>query len=200
MDYYNNEQLYHYFENEIKKSAAEQTEQLKKEIADQRDKELSKIQKELKESIDSAAELEIKELQVDHSYEINRIISENSRSLIKRRQELLENVFAEAKIKLAKFVFSKDYGKLIESKLQNIVDKFSDYSVIFRIKPDDQILLGILQSTYKHPFTVQSDSEISIGGFSVICEQLGIEMNETLDQRFNEQKEWFYANSNLYVK
>ncbi|MBN2504023.1 MAG: V-type ATP synthase subunit E [Bacilli bacterium] len=200
MDYYTNEQLYRYFENEIKKSAAKQSEALRNEIADLKDKELKKIQKELQDSIENATKLEMKELQVDHSYEINRIISDNSRKLMKRRLELLENVFSEAEAKLLKFVGSKEYEKLMEEKLLRIADKFSKCSIIFSLKPSDKALAEYLKANYKHKYSIAFDPEIKIGGFAVLCEELGVEIDETIDHRLKDQKEWFYANSNLFVK
>ncbi len=200
MDYYTNEQLYRYFENEIKTSAARQSEALRKEIADLKDKELKKIQKDLQESIDNATRLEMKELQVDHSYEINKIVMESSRKLMKLRQQLLEEVFTEAETKLRDFVASEEYAKLMEKKLSDILEKFSKCSVVFSVKPGDQALTEMLKRNYHHEYFLEYDPEIKIGGFSVFCAKLGVEIDETIDHRLKDQKEWFYANSNLFVK
>jgi V/A-type H+-transporting ATPase subunit E len=200
LDYNTNERIYIYFENEIKRLSAKQSDLLRKEINDLKEKELEKIEKELKESIENAAKREIKELQVDHSYEINKILADNSQKLMKRRLEMLEVVFSEVQARLMKYVTSKAYEELINSKLKDIADKFSGCSVVFKVKPSDKILIDCLKANYKHKYKIELDPKIKIGGFAIFCDIMNIEIDETIDFRLQEQKEWFYAKSNLYVK
>jgi len=61
-------------------------------------------------------------------------------------------------------------------------------------------LIETLKDSYKHKFIIEADPEIIIGGFSAFCDKLSIEIDETIDNRLMDQKEWFYANSHLFVK
>ncbi len=200
MDYNTNERIYIYFENEIKRLSAKQAEALRKEITDLKDKELKKIEKELKENIENAAKREIKELRVDHSYEINKILTENSMKLRKRRQEMLEVVFTEVQTRLMKYVTSADYKEMINNKLKDVADKFSGCSVVFKVCSTDKIIVSCLKENYRHKYAIETDPKIKIGGFAIFCDTMNIEIDETIDFRLKEQKEWFYAKSNLYVK
>ncbi len=40
----------------------------------------------------------------------------------------------------------------------------------------------------------------SLGGFRLECIEKGIVVDETFDTGIDEQKEWFYQNSGLFVK
>jgi len=61
-------------------------------------------------------------------------------------------------------------------------------------------LIEALKDSYKHKYTIETDTEIIIGGFNAYCDKLSIEVDETIDNRLKDQKEWFYANSHLFVK
>lgn len=200
MDYYSNDQLYKYFEAEIRQNASKQMEALQKQIADNKAREINKVKEDLQESIDRKLKADLKELDTDHSYEVNRITQDNSRKLMKRRQELLEDVFSKTEAKLVEFTKTDAYGALMKAKIDALADRFSGCTTRFGIRKDDSICEKAIKANFHHDLKIETDPAIEIGGFSLLCEKMGIEIDETMDTRLSDQKEWFYENSNLYVK
>lgn len=200
MEYFSSEQLYKYFESEIKSSANSKMNQLRKEIDELKARELKKIDDELKESIDQALSLELKELKTDHSYEINRIMTDNARILMNKRLELLNSVFDDVKKKLLAFSSTEAYTKLMKKKIAVLNQVFKDQEVVFDIKKGDSLLTEVINHDFLGKYTIQTNEKIQFGGFYAACIKKGIEVDETLDFKLDDKKQWFYEKSNLYIK
>lgn len=200
MEYFSSEQLFKYFQEEIKEASEKRINQLRKEIEELKAKELKKIDDELRESIYHGLEIELKELKTDHSYEMNKVMTENARLLMNRRQELLLSVFEEVKEKLAKYMKTDDYVKNMTKKIEKTQNLFSKDEVIFSIKKTDQLLEKTIKSVFTGAFTIEYSENIQIGGFLAACKKKGIEIDDTLDYLLEDKKQWFYEKSNLYIK
>ncbi|MBU1145256.1 MAG: hypothetical protein KJ971_05310 [Firmicutes bacterium] len=200
MEFISNDQLFKYFELEISTSMTKQINKLTQEIKDVKEQALKTINEELKDSISHALTLELKELKTNHSFEINKINVENGHKLMKKRQELLENVFQEVFNKLLVFSTSSQYSDLMKSKIKELNNVFLKSYAIFKIKKADDLLAKVIKENYNGKFEIQENFEIELGGFIASCSEMGIETDETIDYRLNDKKEWFYENSNLYIK
>jgi len=200
MEYFSSDQLYKYFESEIKSSANAKMNQLRKEIDELKAQELKKIDDELKASIDQALAFELKELKTDHSYEINHIMTDNARVLMNKRLELLNSVFDDVKKKLLSFSKSQAYQTLMSKKVEALNHVFQDQKVTFDIKNDDDLLKEVIQKKFKGTIEIQTNDKIRFGGFFARCVKKGIEVDETLDFKLDDKKQWFYEKSNLYIK
>lgn len=199
MEYTSSEQLYQYFANEIKETASKKMAKLRKEIADLKATELQKIEEEIKSSVDHALGLELKELKIDHSTELNRLAGENAKALMKRRLELLDAVFAEVQSKLIAFTNTLDYQWLMEKKFSAVEKVFSNDKLNFEIRPSDTALKRWIELKFPSS-TVSVSNRIEIGGFFVSSPTRGIELNETLDAKLEEQKQAFFEKSNLFIR
>lgn len=200
MEYLSDEQLFQYFQKEINESKQKRINKLRKEIDGIKEKELKIIHQELDENIQHALRLELKELRTNHSFEINKINTENSRNLMKKRQELLQLVFDEVSQKLKKYLKSKEYEAKMKEKILGLENTFQHQEVQFQIGDNDTILENVIKSVYQGKNKIEKVDSIMHGGFIVSCLDKGIEIDETIDNRLLEKKEWFYENSNLFIK
>jgi len=200
MEYLSSEQLLRYFEKEIHEASKKKIDELKKEIDAIKSAEIAKIDEDLKESISHDLDLQLKDLKTDHSYEMNKLLTENAKELMIRRQELFQSVFIEVKKKLLSFIHTDDYKKLLSSKIHKINPLFEQDEIIFYVKMDDSIIEEVLKHEYKGKYSIEKSPSIELGGFLAGCIKKGIELDETLDTILESKKQWFYEKSNLFIK
>ncbi|MDD3122868.1 MAG: V-type ATP synthase subunit E family protein [Candidatus Izemoplasmatales bacterium] len=199
MEYYSSDQLFKYFSAEIKSSANAKMNQLRKEIDELKAVQLKKIDEELKSSVERALTLELKEADTDYSYEINRILMENSKKLMNKRTELLNSVFNEVKSKLLLFLKTDEYKSLMNIKVESLNTLFKNKKVIFNIMKNDKLLTDAIINNFHNEYEIKPTDKIVLGGFFADCDELGIEVDETLDFKLEDKKQWFYEKSNLFI-
>ena len=72
--------------------------------------------------------------------------------------------------------------------------------VVFYVADRDQAVLKDICEAYGKPCEGKCDADILLGGFRMECEEKGIVVDETFDTGIDEQKDWFYTNSGLFIK
>ncbi|MFW5913744.1 MAG: V-type ATP synthase subunit E [Bacillota bacterium] len=200
MEYKTNQDLYNYFTHEIERIGEQQIEALRKEMDEKKRSELKRINEEIEQKMDKYLNRELRSLNTDFSSEINRIHTENHRKLMDKRKGLLQEVFKEAEKKLESFIQSKDYRSLMKSRIQKAIDFLDAKDIVFTFKEDDETIRDVLEADFDDAYTVETDSDIRFGGFKAKSSEKGLEMDETFTRKLEEQKEWFYANSNLFIR
>lgn len=200
MEYQSNDQLFQYFQKEIKEASEKRMEELKEEIESIKTVELKKIDDELKDSFNHDLELQVKELKTDHSYEMNKLMSENAKELMNKRQELFVSIFEEVKSKLLKYIKTKDYLAAMTKKVDEINKLFVKDGIVFTVMKNDEVVKDAIARSFKGKYKIETSDQIQIGGFLAACLAKGIELDQTLDTLLEAKKQWFYEKSNLYIK
>jgi vacuolar-type H+-ATPase subunit E/Vma4 len=200
MPYFNRDDVYRQFAKEINGKADEQIENLKKQIEETKEKNLRKIHNELKTSIFRNLDLELNEINADFSANLSRVKTEHTKDLMKKRRELLDSVTKEAKEKCLIFVSSPEYKELMAKKVKKTNKDFSKKSVEFRIKKGDDVISEVINKNFNGEYVIKEINEIEIGGFSAICYDMGIMIDETIDGKLREKQLWFYEHSDLAAK
>lgn len=200
MDYNSNDQLLKYFEEEISNASKKKLAELRKEIDDLKASQLKMVDEELKSSNRHALNIELKEVNSDHSIEISKIKSENAKTLMNRRLELLNDIFIEVREKLLEFSKTKKYTDLMITKIISYKTKFMNKPVVFNVKLKDENLIKAIKENFTGKHEINKTDKIELGGFSIDCYEMGIEIDETMDYKLNEKKQGFYKESNLYIK
>lgn len=200
MEYFNEDKIFSYFEEEIRNSSLKDIQSLKKEIKEIKENELKKIHNEVKQQIDLTLKIELKDLNNQRSMEISKISNEYKLKLMKVRENLLEQVFSSVKEKLNNFTNSNDYVELMKEKVKNVNQEFANEKVIFKINKDDKRIRKIIESNFLFEYDIEVVPEIYIGGFEACTIEKGLEIDETIDTKLNEKKQWFYSNSKLFIR
>ena len=81
-----------------------------------------------------------------------------------------------------------------------IRDRYDFDQVVFYVARRDERLLPIIKEAYGKDCRGEVDDDIMLGGLRMECLAKGIVMDETFDTGMDEQKEWFYTNSGLFIK
>jgi len=201
MAYYNEDQLRRYFEKAIKRESEEQIRKLQKEVDYLYNREIKKIMEdiEIKRQVQMAKEL--KEVQINYQEELNQIGSGYDEKLIMKRHEMTALVFKEIETKLIAFAKTSGYKDWLNKRLENYTSKINGYHVIIHVSDQDQIAEKMINDMYKSlSFEIEKDKKIRFGGFILTIADKKIEVDETLDARLEEQKEWFLNHSKLFIR
>lgn len=201
MTYYNEDQLYRYFEKAIERESKTKAEKLKKEINYIYHREMKKITEDLtlKKSLELSKKL--KEEQINYQEQLNQIGIGYDEKLIAERAKLSTSIFTEVTKKLIKYVQSSAYVKQMTEKLEELKKHYHGHTLSFRIASHDDLLEKLITSycTPDH-YVIHKTQDILFGGFFVEVQKENIEIDETIDTKFEEQKAWFYQNSKLFIR
>jgi len=183
-------------EDDVNDKANLLIDRINEEIEYLRNKSLKKYKAHLDQEINAYRENELDELKLATASSISLSKLENKRNLLKLREEYVESIFNELDSKVINFVSSDKYNDY----LSKCLDKYDvDYSKgVFLVKEDDvKLITNILKEK-------EINSEVKavylrLGGFKFESKELSILIDESLDSRIENQKEWFQENSGFII-
>lgn len=183
----------------IEKYAAEQRNKIETEAEEFKAKELNKAEEDgLKEAY---VLLQKKMLSINTGIarELSKAENASRKSVFQKRREIEDKVFERAKEKLLAYAKTGKYtSKLLESA-EAVSQKLTADDVILYICERDLKLKDKILSAFGRKCDIQVSDEIQIGGLTGLSRQLGLLVDETLDTKLENQKEWFCENSGLTV-
>ncbi len=182
--------------NTIVKDVKEQEklieDQIKSEVIYSHDDQMTMFKEGLKKEIDTYYEKELNELKNFSATEASQAKLKTKKELLMKRQDLVENVFAEAKKRIDTFVSSDEYEKYLYRKLSEIEAVKAD-SVFYVKKNDIDLMKKVL--SLKNLNNTVNESIIMVGGFIMLNKADNIEYDYTFDTKIKEVKQWFQNNS-----
>ena len=185
--------------DEISSLAQEERLAISKQAEDFQEKELSRV----KESIEQGAERKIQddmdEIIESAKRQIAQFDNDQKQKLLNHREELIQRVFATVGKKLSEYTYTDKYEQEILAKVTEAGANHSLENSIFQMTKRDSALYEKIKEAFGMPGEVKSDVTVEIGGFKLVNLQQGILIDETLDNRLQEQKRWFYQNCDLGV-
>jgi vacuolar-type H+-ATPase subunit E/Vma4 len=194
------ENVYQYFQKEIEESGNKKIQELKDEIKSIREKQMDILNEEISDTITRTKEIELNEMNQEYSSTLNRLIVDNHKEIIKKKNDLLESVLFEVRTKLLQFVETDKYKQKMIFLVKKIDKDFCGDEINFKVKNNDKIMKKIIDENFKNKHVVIEDKNINIGGFIAICVEKGILTDQLIDSSLEEKKQWFYKNSKLAIK
>ncbi len=185
--------------SDIEAQTEESLRSLRWESETQREAIITAIRKKAQEEAALYKEQELVELRSNLIQNESQAKWKVKHDLLKRRAELVDELFEEVRQDLLIFVKSQDYDTLhrdILSKLSQR-DDIGNASLLVNeneIKRFEAILL-----TLKLEFPVLTNEQIHIGGFILVSENKRLEIDHTLDAQLQSQREWFFNHSKLVL-
>ena len=199
MPYYETE-VTRYFEKEITESANEKIEKLKKEIEDIKKRQLDIIDEEIHASVFRAMEIELNELTLDYSAQINRLKLQTHQKLLRKKNELMESILLEVQRKILDFTKTDKYKTELKKLIKKIDKTFCGNDMLFKIKKNDLIMKSIISDNFTKNYQVEETDEIVLGGFIAVCRTKGILTDQTLDAKLEEKKNIFNHKMKFVIK
>lgn len=128
---------------------------------------------------------------------------EMRKKLISQRDKCSEEIFQAVRRKLEEFSLSgKEYEEYLKTVFTEVVQngRFSIKEAIVYISPRDMKYKELFQTVSPELCHIEADDKISIGGFILEEPVRGLLLDETLEEKLNRQKEWFYRSSGFTVE
>ncbi len=200
MAYYNEDQLYRYFDKAIKQQAGKKIEQLRKEIDYLYAREMKKVKEDLEMKKDLQLSKDLRELQIEFQDQINQIGVGFDEKLIKERTFMVNIIFQSVLLKLGDFIQTEAYDQLLLEKLEKINQFVKNKKVVFNISENDERITPMIKKVMTSAYDIQVSREIHLGGFLAEIPADKIEIDETIDSKLKERKAWFFKNSKLFIR
>ena len=121
------------------------------------------------------------------------------RELFAKRNRMAAEIFEEAEKKLRAFSKSKKYDAYMSNAAKVICEYLEGRKAIVYIAEKDQKFIPQIKKYFNDCETLV-DNSIKLGGIRCYCEELSIVADETLDTKFEAQKQVFVENSGFTVE
>lgn len=200
MGYYNEDELYRFFDKAIRKASEKQLKALQDEIDYIYQRELKRIKEELRirQELDTAKKM--RDLRFKYQEAINQIGVGYDAKLINERLEMSKAVFQAVTKKLEAYVQTPAYLETLKKRIDELKGLFKNEDVIFYVKEGDQTAIDFLKSLPCASCTIKTSYSIRYGGFEMHIPERKRTVDLTLDAALEDQKSWFYHNSKLFIR
>ena len=186
------------FLDAINKYAEQQKAQITQEIEDYKN---TKIEQATEQGLQDAYDLIREDITSRKAVIVNDLAKKQLElrdELFRERQALADKVFAQAREKLIAFTKTDDYTGFLRRSLEEIKAHCGTASCVISVSPSDEEKRSLIESVLPDA-QIAVDQHILIGGIRANCPALGILMDDTLDARLEEQREWFIENCGMKV-
>lgn len=166
------------------------------------EKETKKLYNEEVQKLESEAETRLEEklayAENDIDTELNRAAAERKsayrRDLYKRREELTQDVFNKASEILFDFTKKPEYDIFLVRSIKSVSEIFHSSFVLYVRDADFERAKNALKISGLE-CVVQETSAIKLGGIIAECEAENKIINDTLDERLAQQRDWFLSHT-----
>lgn len=183
----------------IDKYAKEQQKEIKLTAASFKRKELQKAEAEVLRDSYILIQKEMAQMRKSIDSEVSKAEIQSKRELLKQRKELMEKVFLKAKEKLISYTKTQEYENLLKKSSQKISDMLDTTGTTLFVKKEDLNFKNEILAFFEKKCTVKESTDIKIGGILGVNEKLGLIIDETLDSKLENERNWFSENSGLSI-
>lgn len=132
----------------------------------------------------------------DAEREHSALLQQARRELLQHRTQLVDELFAQLRQRLASFAAGDGYAAWLQAKVEKHKADIAGVPVVIHLRPADMRHADELQQALPGS-TVQPSGAILLGGLTITAGKLLY--NETLDAALEAEKEQFYKNSSLRI-
>lgn len=183
----------------IEKYAEEQKLAMKAEIEAFREDQMNRANEEGTDAAFAFIQKEKAEFKSSLAKENSLKETAIKRELFEKRNKMVESLFSEAAEKLLEFSKSKNYEAYINNSARSISEYLGGKKAVVYISERDGKFIPQLKKYFGDSEFV-TDSSIRLGGIRCFCEELSVVADETLDSKFEAQKNIFIENSGFTVE
>lgn len=198
MQYNTIEELEEYFKNEIERVSQSEIKKIQTEIQNIENRNIRELEGTARNNAEIIVNQEVSSMDSEHAISLSRMADDNQRKLMKKRQELINNLFLEIRDKLVEYTKTDEYKEKMKERIRLLSTQYHSEGIL-KLAPKDMKLADELSSGFSGQTVVRPDESIEIGGFILEYHQDRIIINETYDARLKEEREMFYANSELII-
>jgi V/A-type H+-transporting ATPase subunit E len=188
------------FTSAVLKDAEEQRSKILNEIDEYRRMQIEKAEEEILNDAYVMIQNEIALIKNKNSRQISLSELESRRKLLKLRDEISRSVFGDAAKSLHDFTATPKYVDYICNIIKKCAETFPAGKSVIQVRKEDLQYKDRLLSAFGRDDAVcEASVNITIGGVIIYNHDKGIIVDETLDLKLENQKDWFATTSGLTI-
>lgn len=181
----------------INKYAAEQRKEIKTRADEFRKYELQKAEVDVLRDAYYLIQNEMAQMKKNISSEVSRLEVEKRKELFAKRNAIMDEVLGKAREKLVAFTKTQEYVELLKRSAASISEVLKKSGTTLYISKNDEHLVEAIREAYGKICKVEVSKDIKIGGILAVNKVMSLVVDETLDSKLDDQKQWFAENSKL---
>ncbi len=151
---------------------------------------------EIKQKANEEVRSAISKIRSEASHRAAAVEEENRVNLLKRRNQICDEVFGEAAERLREFTGSADYSDWFSRTLSDAFSKINAADTVCTVVPRDKALA----ESFGARLTVNTTNSDIIGGFTLESRSMKLFCDCTFSAELERQRERFYAESGLTIE
>ncbi|MCL2548482.1 MAG: hypothetical protein FWE76_04870 [Symbiobacteriaceae bacterium] len=183
----------------IEQLTQEQQDSLQRDTVQRRLHLLSEAQERINREREQGFSEGVADLTESLGGEQSQKISQLRQRLFKKREEYAAAIFTATAEELANFVASEVYRDFLCSLAARISKRYDCNLAEVHLRQEDLPLQTDLRQYIASEGTFVADEEIKLGGFLVWLPHLNMLLDERLETRLENEKQWFYEESGLHI-
>lgn len=188
MNHQNKDTLYLYFKKNIDGEVAKVVEALEKDVEALKYEAKISIEQELKEEHAHLIDVTTAELSREYRFKLADLQREQDLLVMKKRRELLDELFTRLEQALIQFRQSDDYQPWLAKKLK---DAHQENWVRVQMDAADEVGIQMVKQPVEKVYGL-------IGGFIAYTKDGKNVIDESLKNRIDESKKWFYDHAQWF--
>ena len=157
------------------------------------------FEKDAQARCNSNIKYETARIRSDKNKSVSLAKEEAKKELSSLRNELTQKVFSAAKEQIKSFTYSDKYLEYLVKSVEEIYKDASESTVYYLSEKDLKHADDIKKALKNDSLTFEKSHEIVLGGVKAHDKESGCLYDNSLDVKFDEQKEWFIENSGLKI-
>lgn len=183
----------------INKYAAEQRRELKNQTEEFKKKELQKAEAEVLRDAYYLIQKEMAQMRKGISSEASKEEMQGRKELFAQRKTIVEEVFRRCEKRLLEFANTSAYEELMKKYASKVSKVLKKPGTVLYVQEKDMEMREELKKSFGKLCKVLVSEEIKIGGLIAVNRNMNMIIDETLDSKLTDQREWFAENSKLNV-
>lgn len=164
-----------------------------------REQEISSFEDEIVDSMFGKVQSKATHLRLESVKTIARDRLEAHRALLSHRTEKTAEVFAQVRSRLLEYAATLEYQNEALTRADAIKDEYDHTASTVFVRESDMALAEQIVKRLGNTAQIKTDPKIRIGGFKLRNSKAHILVDETLDERLEEQRLWFLQNCGLRI-
>ena len=185
--------------NDIEEQAQDSLKTLQGDAETQRSAILTTIRKKAEEEAALYKEQELVDLRSNLIQNESQAKWKVKHDLLKRRAQLVDELFEEVRKDLLAFVKSEAYDDFHRVNLEKLSRRDDIGRASLIVKENEVLRFEAILQSLKLDFSVSVGEHIHIGGFILVSESGRLEIDQSLDTQLQSQREWFFNHSKLVL-
>lgn len=139
------------------------------------------------------------EIMKKYKRDVAKFSMDRKRDVLLKRGEITERVFNTVREQLGAFTETDEYKPFLCDAVKRAVASEACSSAKLLLREVDMPMAAELKQLFSCPCEVCDSRDVKIGGFILVDQAQGVYLDETLEQRLIEQKDYFMQHSQLNV-